>query len=124
MSSVEQEIPSYYICPITKQIMRQPMMTRWGVCFERHAVIQWLERGRGFCPVTKKARSPRDLVPNTKLQKQINAWRSKHNARQNPDIVDPSEHDEVDQKTEFCYMALSSPQAKRLGVRQLFTSAA
>ena len=74
MPRVEQEIPSYYICPITKQVMRQPMMTRWGVCFERHAVIQWLEQGQRFCPVTQNAMSPRDLVPNTKLQNQINAF--------------------------------------------------
>ena len=58
----------------TKQVMRQPMMTRWGVCFERHAVIQWLEQGQRFCPVTQNAMSPRDLVPNTKLQNQINAF--------------------------------------------------
>jgi hypothetical protein len=68
------EPPSEFICPITCDIMRDPLMCRSGLSFERSAIISWIQRGDGTCPLTRRSLSVRDLVSNRALQSHIRAW--------------------------------------------------
>lgn len=40
-------VPIEFICPITNEVMIQPLMTRQGQNFERNAIIAWLQIGDG-----------------------------------------------------------------------------
>jgi len=35
--------PSNFICPITSKVMVQPLMSKWGQSYEKHAVIRLLD---------------------------------------------------------------------------------
>ena len=106
--------------------MHRPMMTQYGVNFERKAVVNWLQSGNLVCPVTKQNLSPRDLIRKHKLQNQIDEWPSENNHSDVPMNNEESEHDDVARKTMMiCFMALTSPpQAKKVKIRTLFSTAA
>jgi hypothetical protein len=68
------KIPIDFICPITLQIMASPVMTRAGTNFERTAILSWLKKGSGVCPMTRNPLSPSGIVPNKALEHRIKIW--------------------------------------------------
>ena len=70
--------PSDYICPLTKTLMSEPMLSRYGNHFERVAIMEWLNSGHNFCPVTGNPLRPSSLVSDKTLQWKINYWAKKN----------------------------------------------
>ncbi|MCD7466547.1 hypothetical protein HAX54_003358 [Datura stramonium] len=75
----EVEIPQYFLCPISLQIMKDPVTTVTGITYDRENIEQWLlmaEENAATCPVTKQI-LPRDtalLTPNHMLGRFIRSW--------------------------------------------------
>ncbi|KAG8374046.1 hypothetical protein BUALT_Bualt11G0090200 [Buddleja alternifolia] len=70
------EIPEYFICPISLQIMKDPITAISGITYDRESIENWLfKRHNTICPVTKQP-LPRDpeLTPNHTLSRLIQAW--------------------------------------------------
>jgi hypothetical protein len=63
-----------FICPLTNDVMEDPVMTREGLNFERKAILKWLDENGDVCPVTKKSLRVSGLVANGKLQWEIRQW--------------------------------------------------
>jgi hypothetical protein len=72
------EIRSDFICPITLQVMNNPLMTRTGFNFERAAILSWLDQGSGSCPLTREPLTTSDLISNRRLATQIRFWRQRN----------------------------------------------
>jgi hypothetical protein len=75
--SVSNGPPANYICPITLKLMQEPMNDGCGHCFDKEAIIDWLEY-HGRCPISLKPLSLAELHPNQALASRIQQWRSKH----------------------------------------------
>ena len=73
---MEVEIPADFICPITLQLMDQPLVNKNGVSFERDAILRWLSKGYGQCPLTRTPMSVSDLIRNRPLEAKIACWRN------------------------------------------------
>lgn len=75
----EVEIPQYFLCPISLQIMKDPVTTVTGITYDRENIEQWLlmaQENTCKCPVTKQI-LPKDialLTPNHMLGKFIRSW--------------------------------------------------
>lgn len=69
------EVPEDFLCPITKEVMEHPMMTRSGISFEKRAILRWLDIN-GSCPLTRTPLPPSGLVSNRNLQFKIMKWKS------------------------------------------------
>uniref|UniRef100_A0A7R9ZKP1 U-box domain-containing protein n=1 Tax=Craspedostauros australis TaxID=1486917 RepID=A0A7R9ZKP1_9STRA len=69
-----QNVPAHFICPLTKKVMEEPMMSRHGVHFERAAILDWLSEGRMYCPVTHKPLRPSNLISDKSLRFIIQNW--------------------------------------------------
>ncbi|KAL5832485.1 hypothetical protein ACOSQ3_016159 [Xanthoceras sorbifolium] len=73
----EIEIPQYFICPISLQIMKDPVTTITGISYDRESIERWLNTGKECttCPVTKQP-LPRncELTSNHTLRRLIQAW--------------------------------------------------
>lgn len=70
------EIPEYFICPISLQIMKDPVTIVTGITYDRESIEHWLFKIHNtICPVTKQS-LPRDseLTPNHTLRRLIQAW--------------------------------------------------
>ncbi|XVE61390.1 hypothetical protein DITRI_Ditri06bG0035700 [Diplodiscus trichospermus] len=70
----EIEVPKYFICPISLQIMKDPVTAITGITYDRESIEQWLLKSKN-CPVTQQP-LPRDsgLTPNHTLRRLIQAW--------------------------------------------------
>jgi hypothetical protein len=91
----EVAIPSLFICPITLQVMVDPLMTRNGLNFERAAIFSWLDQGSGSCPLTRKPLTASDLITNRRLKTRIRIWRANHG------IPEPTEEEMAAAKCKF-----------------------
>lgn len=71
------EIPQYFVCPISLQIMKDPVTAVTGITYDRDSIESWLAKSKTTltCPVTKQP-LPRDsaLTPNHTLRRLIQAW--------------------------------------------------
>nr|XP_043634856.1 E3 ubiquitin-protein ligase PUB23-like [Erigeron canadensis] len=70
------EIPQYFICPISLQIMKDPVTTVTGITYDRDSIECWLSMADEVqCPATKQPLSKdSDLTPNHTLRRLIQAW--------------------------------------------------
>eukprot|EP00525_Craspedostauros_australis_P012221 CAMPEP_0198136292 /NCGR_PEP_ID=MMETSP1442-20131203/61038_1 /TAXON_ID= /ORGANISM="Craspedostauros australis, Strain CCMP3328" /LENGTH=355 /DNA_ID=CAMNT_0043797501 /DNA_START=185 /DNA_END=1252 /DNA_ORIENTATION=- len=73
--SIAAAIPKEFLCPLSNEIMTDPMMTRYGDHFERSHILAWLEGG---CPVTGRPLRPSNLVSNKTLKWKIEQWIQMH----------------------------------------------
>jgi U-box domain len=68
-------VPDEFICPITLDIMIEPMMSRTGFNFERHAIVDWISNGPRTCPMSRKPLVGRCVIArNRALQDKIWMW--------------------------------------------------
>ncbi|KAJ6817361.1 E3 ubiquitin-protein ligase PUB23 [Iris pallida] len=70
------EVPSFFLCPISLQIMRDPVTLSTGITYDRHSIERWLFTDEhDTCPITQTTLTDRDLiVPNHTLRRLIQAW--------------------------------------------------
>jgi hypothetical protein len=72
----EIEVPQYFICPISLQIMKDPVTAITGITYDRDSIEHWLFRNKNItCPVTKQPLPlDSDLTPNHTLRRLIQSW--------------------------------------------------
>ncbi|KAJ4977793.1 hypothetical protein NE237_008573 [Protea cynaroides] len=72
----EVDVPSYFLCPISLQIMKDPVTVSSGITYDREPIEKWIfsSKNHTSCPVTKQPLSDADLIPNHTLRRLIQAW--------------------------------------------------
>lgn len=66
--------PLEFICPITQDIMKDPVIDNEGVSYERSAIEEWLNRGNSTSPATNRPLRKEDLRANLALRSQIESF--------------------------------------------------
>ena len=105
MAFSEEIVPSKFMCPLTSDIMEDPVMTRDGHSFEKLAILSWLSR-HSTCPMTYEPLEISQLVANHALRNEIHAWRARwmfegHNDISESETELHSEHDGDDSNSTF-----------------------
>eukprot|EP01013_Petalomonas_cantuscygni_P014617 TRINITY_DN2999_c0_g1_i1.p1 TRINITY_DN2999_c0_g1~~TRINITY_DN2999_c0_g1_i1.p1 ORF type:complete len:528 (-),score=65.87 TRINITY_DN2999_c0_g1_i1:154-1737(-) len=77
-------IPERYLCPITQELMSDPVMDTEGHNFERSAIEQWLST-HSECPLSREPLSKDSLFPNRSLKEGIEEFRARMNQSSKPD---------------------------------------
>ena len=72
------EYPENFLCPITCDIMHDPVSAKDGHTYERSAIQRWFDQGKRSSPVTNEVMRSTDLVPNHFVKSQISAWRDQN----------------------------------------------
>lgn len=74
----EIEIPPFFLCPISLEIMKDPVTISTGITYDRDSIEKWLfSENNKTCPVTKQALNLTDSTgptPNHTLRRLIQAW--------------------------------------------------
>ena len=52
MSKTEYEIPEHLLCPITQELMTDPVIAADGQTYDRKSITEWLSRGKRNSPLT------------------------------------------------------------------------
>ena len=72
-ASEAAEVPDDFICPITSEIMTDPVSTEDGFTYERAAIMEWL-RTKDTSPKTGATLESKALIPNHSLRSMIRAF--------------------------------------------------
>ncbi|KQJ91620.1 hypothetical protein BRADI_4g38690v3 [Brachypodium distachyon] len=66
--------PSFFICPMTQEIMRDPHIAADGFTYEGEAIKDWLQRGHKMSPTIYLDLAHHELIPNNALRFAIQEW--------------------------------------------------
>ncbi|KAL5211718.1 hypothetical protein ABZP36_022565 [Zizania latifolia] len=67
-------VPKEFSCPISLDLMRDPVVASTGQTYDRPSIIQWIEEGHSTCPNSGQALADNRLVPNHALRSLISQW--------------------------------------------------
>ncbi|KAA8528827.1 hypothetical protein F0562_036182 [Nyssa sinensis] len=71
-------IPHEFLCPITLEIMTDPVIVATGQTYEKESIQQWLDSNHRTCPKTGQILAHLSLVPNFALRNLILQWSDKN----------------------------------------------
>ncbi|CAL5200583.1 unnamed protein product [Lathyrus oleraceus] len=78
MDEIEIDVPSHFLCPISLQLMKDPVTVSTGITYDRDNIEKWLFSFQNkTCPVTKQTLLETDLnnlTPNHTLRRLIQSW--------------------------------------------------
>lgn len=67
-------IPADFRCPITLDLMRDPVVVETGQTYDRESITLWIQSGHNTCPKTGQALAHTNLIPNRALKNLISLW--------------------------------------------------
>ena len=73
--SIESEAPAEMVCPLTKQLFIDPVITSFGHSYEREALLEFVREHGSIDPVAKQPIDITNLTPNVTLKKLMETLR-------------------------------------------------
>ncbi|KAH0751100.1 hypothetical protein KY290_030332 [Solanum tuberosum] len=67
-------IPDDFRCPISLELMKDPVIVSSGQTYERSSIEKWLEAGHSTCPKTQQVLTSNVVTPNYVLRSLIAQW--------------------------------------------------
>ncbi|CAN1315534.1 U-box domain-containing protein 15 [Linum perenne] len=84
-------IPHEFLCPITLEIMVDPVIIASGQTYERESIQKWLDANHMTCPKTRQTLDNPSIAPNYALKNIIIQWCDKHKFKlPKKETTDPS----------------------------------
>ncbi|XP_042425012.1 U-box domain-containing protein 15-like [Zingiber officinale] len=71
-------IPNDFLCPVTLEIMVDPVIVASGQTYERRSIQKWLDAGHRTCPKSRQILAHLSLAPNYALRNVIHNWCEKN----------------------------------------------
>lgn len=68
------QIPYHFRCPISLELMCDPVTVCTGQTYDRSSIESWVATGNTTCPVTRVPLSDFTLIPNHTLRRLIQEW--------------------------------------------------
>lgn len=65
------QIPVHFTCPISMELMQDPVMVATGHTYDRSSITRWLAQGNKTCPLTSLRLRHFELTPNFALRAAI-----------------------------------------------------
>ncbi|GFY83828.1 ARM repeat superfamily protein [Actinidia rufa] len=66
--------PADFRCPISLDLMRDPVVVATGQTYDRASINLWIESGHNTCPKTGQTMAHTHLIPNRALKNLIGMW--------------------------------------------------
>ncbi|CAN4115236.1 unnamed protein product [Withania somnifera] len=94
--------PHEFVCPLSRQLMKDPVVLASGQTYDRLFIQKWLKDGHRTCPETKQVLSHSVLTPNHLVKRMISQWCQKHGIElpgpsldENQDIIINADRDRL-----------------------------
>ncbi|KAL2630496.1 hypothetical protein R1flu_015182 [Riccia fluitans] len=68
------QMPPDFRCPLSLELMSDPVIVASGQTYERLYIQQWLDQGNTTCPKTRQTLSHTNLIPNYTVKALIANW--------------------------------------------------
>ncbi|XVF80998.1 hypothetical protein PTKIN_Ptkin15bG0121200 [Pterospermum kingtungense] len=72
-------IPPHFLCPLSLELMLDPVIVASGKTYERTSILKWLDSGLTICPMTCTTLTHTNLAPNYTVKAMIASWCAKNN---------------------------------------------
>ncbi|XP_031446703.1 WD repeat, SAM and U-box domain-containing protein 1 isoform X2 [Phasianus colchicus] len=72
--SVSVAVPDEFLCPITRELMKDPVIAADGYSYEKEAIENWISNKRRSSPMTNLPLPSLVLTPNRTLKMAISRW--------------------------------------------------
>ncbi|CAN8277027.1 unnamed protein product [Cochlearia groenlandica] len=119
-------LPDEFLCPITLEVMLDPVIIATGQTYEKESIEKWFDAGHKTCPKTRQELDHLSLAPNFALKNIILQWCDKNNFKlpaTKEKKASKKEKNDIHQKDEVSLLveALSSTQLEkqRKSVKQM-----
>ncbi|XP_030470528.1 U-box domain-containing protein 25-like [Syzygium oleosum] len=90
MKKTEMGIPHLFRCPISLDLLTDPVTLCTGQTYDRPSIEKWLAAGNLTCPVTMQKLHDSSFVPNHTLRHLIDRWlETRHQFNPGLETVDP-----------------------------------
>ncbi|GFP99239.1 U-box domain-containing protein 16 [Phtheirospermum japonicum] len=73
-TAAEANFPADFRCPISLDLMTDPVVVSTGQTYDRSSINLWIESGHATCPKTGQALAHTQLIPNLALKNLIAMW--------------------------------------------------
>ncbi|KAK1263629.1 U-box domain-containing protein 21 [Acorus gramineus] len=74
-SNIDVSVPTHFRCPISLDLMKDPVTLSTGITYDRQSIETWLDSGSTpTCPVTNLPLDNLDLIPNHAIRHMIQDW--------------------------------------------------
>ncbi|GMI89799.1 Plant U-Box 15 [Hibiscus trionum] len=105
-------IPHEFLCPITLEVMRDPVIIASGQTFERESIQKWFDCNNRTCPKTRETLAHLSLAPNHALKNLITQWSEKNNYKHptTEDLASPQGPCVKEEEISSLVEELSSPE--------------
>ncbi|KEH42515.1 putative aminoacyltransferase, E1 ubiquitin-activating enzyme [Medicago truncatula] len=71
--------PPYFRCPLSLELMLDPVIVASGQTYERQSIKKWLDHGLTVCPKTRQRLTHTNLIPNYTVKAMIATWCEENN---------------------------------------------
>ncbi|CAH9118311.1 unnamed protein product [Cuscuta epithymum] len=105
--------PDAFRCPLSKELMRDPVILSTGQTYDRPFIQKWLNSGNRTCPRTQQVLTHTILTPNHLVSDLINQW-CKNNGIQLPDPHGASTDDAVTEADRDHFLSLLGKMSSTL----------
>jgi len=68
------QVPVHFSCPITFELMRDPVFIASGHTYDRRSIAKWFQQGHKTCPSTGQRLRNTEITPNFALRNAILEW--------------------------------------------------
>lgn len=74
LTQKDVDVPEDFICPITHEVMSDPVMCEDGFSYERSAITEWFSKEKSTSPMTNSVLTSTEVFENNKLKNQIEKY--------------------------------------------------
>ena len=72
--TIVTQVPKDFVCPISLDLMTDPVIVSTGQTYDRTSIARWIEEGHCTCPKTGQTLMDSRIVPNRALKNLIVQW--------------------------------------------------
>ncbi|KAK6259950.1 Armadillo - like 7 [Theobroma cacao] len=72
-------IPPHFLCPLSLELMLDPVIVASGQTYDRASIQKWLDNGLTICPKTHQTLTHTNLIPNYMVKAMVASWCEENN---------------------------------------------
>ncbi|KAK7321414.1 hypothetical protein VNO77_32038 [Canavalia gladiata] len=96
-STIPVSVPADFCCPLSLELMTDPVIVASGQTYERAFIKNWIDLGLTVCPKTRQTLVHTNLIPNYTVKALIANWCESNNVK----LADPIKSTNLNQPSPF-----------------------
>uniref|UniRef100_A0A7N0RJQ9 RING-type E3 ubiquitin transferase n=1 Tax=Kalanchoe fedtschenkoi TaxID=63787 RepID=A0A7N0RJQ9_KALFE len=114
--SINANIPDEFRCPISLDLMKDPVIIASGHTYDRHSIAQWINSGHHTCPKSGQRLIHMALIPNYALKSLVHEWCQENNTPLDECASASSDSEKGSSKKKQCEEAVDHISATKASV--------